>query len=580
MKLRILGAVTAILLATTPAIYSVGAQVYQVEDLGSTTDGFVPTVTGMNASGQVSGYVTLPDGTLRAVRYTNGLGWTYLTGLESVYSMATGINVSGDVVGYSMVGSGLRAFRYADGIGVTEIPALADESITVGNAIADNGDVIGYSYTASGLRAWRASPGLPAVVPAVLANTAALACGVNSAGQMVGIVFTPTGQQHAFRLEADNSLTDIGALEGPANNSSACALDADGRTGGASTFGGASQAFLFTGTVPFTVDTFNSTSSSISAISRGVSVGVFTDLTGETRAFVHTDAGGSVDLNTMIPAGSDWILSSASGVNSNGQIAGNGWVAGNARAFRLTPGATADTTPPVITSVTASPSTIWPPKGQTVTVTTSANATDNSGQTLVCTLSSITLLGQPTPDAKVTGPNTGTVKAVGGRVYTFNETCVDGAGNAAASSVRVTVPADTTAPVISALSASPDQVWPPFGQMQKVTLSITATDNVDATPQCSLTSITSNGGRSNDAAITGRFTANVRAERNNDGSTRVYALNVTCKDSAGNTSTAAAGVAISRDRAAAAAALKAWRAKLIDWLRDMKERHGAGSGRR
>ena len=55
---------------------------YTVEDLG-TIDGLVPTVTGINASGQVSGFVTFPGDEprdTRAVRYTNGLGWTYLPG--------------------------------------------------------------------------------------------------------------------------------------------------------------------------------------------------------------------------------------------------------------------------------------------------------------------------------------------------------------------------------------------------------------------------------------------------------------------------------------------------------------------
>src|SRR5439155_20342642 len=110
-----------------------------------------------------------------------------------------------------------------------------------------------------------------------------------------------------------------------------------------------------------------------------------------------------------------------------------------------------DTTLPVFTSLSATPSTIWPPKGQIVTVTTSASATDDSGETPTCTLGSIAGPGSSPSDFNVTGANTGTVKAVGGRTYTFNETCADGSGNGAWSAVNVTVPADVTAPVIAAL---------------------------------------------------------------------------------------------------------------------------------
>src|SRR6266536_703138 len=137
MNRRIL-ALFAILLATTPGVYSLGAVspvVYQIEDLGKTIDGFVPTVTGINASGQVSGYVSRTDG-LRAVRFTDGTGWSYLPGLQSVYSVATAINANGDLTGYYFAPTGLRAFRYTDGTGVATIGVLPGGSFSVGQAIA------------------------------------------------------------------------------------------------------------------------------------------------------------------------------------------------------------------------------------------------------------------------------------------------------------------------------------------------------------------------------------------------------------------------------------------------------------
>jgi hypothetical protein len=43
------------------------------------------------------------------------------------------------------------------------------------------------------------------------------------------------------------------------------------------------------------------------------------------------------DLNTLIPAGSGWVLMIATGINSRGQIIGDGRFGGNPRAFLLTP---------------------------------------------------------------------------------------------------------------------------------------------------------------------------------------------------------------------------------------------------
>ena len=49
-------------------------------------------------------------------------------------------------------------------------------------------------------------------------------------------------------------------------------------------------------------------------------------------------SGGAIhDLNSMIPAGSDWLLETATGVNDAGQICGTGVHGSSQRAFLLTP---------------------------------------------------------------------------------------------------------------------------------------------------------------------------------------------------------------------------------------------------
>jgi hypothetical protein len=648
MDRRVFAALLTFLLVSAPALHSLpGAPLaYQVEDLGTTADGLVPTVTGINASGQVSGFVATPGG-LRAVRFTNGTGWAYVPGLQSVFSVATAINASGDLAGYYSTPAGMRAFRYGDSIGLMTIGVLAGGTSTQGFAITDTGEVVGNGNSSSGSRAWRTGSGLGTVptVPAALNGSISSTCGVNSAGQMVG-AYRPNGVDRAYRLESNGSLTDIGTLGG--TTSTACALDADGRVGGQSRTGTANQAYVFSTSIA-NVDVFNSSVSKLESIANGVGVGTFTSAAngGVSHAFVYTDAGGAIDLNTLIPADSGWVLTSASAVSTTGQIVGQGLVGGSPRAYRLKAGAAPDTTAPVITSasvtpssitppnksmvnvavsataaddrdpnpvcalsavdghgapsadfsitgplsgsvratgaatysftvrcsdaagnpvtrvldvvvppdttlpvftsLSATPSTIWPPKGQMVTVTTSASATDDSGETPTCTLDSITGPGTSPADFNVTGANTGSVKAVGGRTYTFNETCVDGSGNGAWSSVTVTVPPDVTAPVISTLSASPDHIWPPNGKMETVTLSVTATDNVDAAPTCTLTSVT--GAPASAAVITGALTANVRSDKD-----AVYTLNVTCGDRAGNKALGSVKVAVSKDPPSASAA--------------------------
>jgi probable HAF family extracellular repeat protein len=541
MNRRVFAATLAVLLLTFPADHSLRASgpVYTVEDLGATSDGFVPTVTGMNASGQVSGYVSRPEG-LRAVRFTDGLGWTYLPGLQSVYSVATAINATGDLTGYYMP-TGLRAFRYVDGVGVTAIPVLSSGTYGIGYAIATNSDVVGYGNSAAGTRAWRASPGLPPVVAPALGSTAATACGINDAGQVVGS-FTTAGYQHAFRLEPDGSLTDIGTLEGPSSSSTACAIDADGRVAGHSNIGAATHAFLFAGGVLTDIDTFGSSFSSAEAISNGVSVGAFTLATGDSHAFVHTDADGTSDLNGRIPAGSGWVLSDATAINSKGQIAGQGLLAGASRAFRLTPGAPLDTTAPVITSLSASPSSVTPPNKAMVAVTLSVTATDDQDPNPVCALSGIDGHGAPAADFSIDGPLKGSVRATGGATYSFKMTCTDAAGNAASRSVDVVVPPDTTPPVFTSLTATPSTIWPPKNQTVTVTTSATATDDSGETPVCTLGNITGPGTAPQDFNVTGANTGTVKAVGG-----RTYTFNETCVDGSGNAAWSSVAVTVPPD---------------------------------
>jgi probable HAF family extracellular repeat protein len=57
---------------------------------------------------------------------------------------------------------------------------------------------------------------------------------------------------------------------------------------------------------------------------------------GSGRAFIWQN-GIITDLNTLIPIASGWVLSIATSINDNGQIAGTGTIGGQTHAYLLTP---------------------------------------------------------------------------------------------------------------------------------------------------------------------------------------------------------------------------------------------------
>ena len=85
-------------------------------------------------------------------------------------------------------------------------------------------------------------------------------------------------------------------------------------------------------------------------------------------------------------------------------------------------------------------------------------------------------------------------------------------------------------------------LWTPNHRLVPVTIAASATDRVDPSPVCSIESVASSapdegpgdGDTAHDIAITGRLTANLRAERSGRGPGRVYTLAVGRADAAGN----------------------------------------------
>ena len=110
-----------------------------------------------------------------------------------------------------------------------------------------------------------------------------------------------------------------------------------------------------------------------------------------------------------------------------------------------------DTTPPVLSFVTANPSVLWPPDNKLVTVRLTYTVTDNSGSA-TCSLgvTSNERLGgwwdrHERPDWVIVDPTTVKLRAERaefgkGRVYKILVTCRDASGNASTAATTVSVP--------------------------------------------------------------------------------------------------------------------------------------------
>lgn len=130
--------------------------------------------------------------------------------------------------------------------------------------------------------------------------------------------------------------------------------------------------------------------------------------------------------------------------------------------------------------------------------------------------------------------------------YQVRAETTEGVSLWADEAAATTPEADTTAPEISSLTATPDHLWPANHKMVAVTLTATATDNKDPSPVTKILSVASSeaangsgdGNAATDWAITGDLTLDLRAERAGNGLGRIYTITVQSTDNSGNSSTA------------------------------------------
>jgi hypothetical protein len=137
-------------------------------------------------------------------------------------------------------------------------------------------------------------------------------------------------------------------------------------------------------------------------------------------------------------------------------------------------------------------------------------------------------------------PASGSLFAMGTTTVTC--TTIDSSSNDTGGSFDVTV-ADLSAPQITSVTATPNVLTPANKKMKAVTIGVTVTDNVDATPTCSVFDVTSTQPIAGDWTITGPLSVSLRASRTNN-VTRVYTVHVSCTDDASNTSASSVNVTV------------------------------------
>ena len=248
MDRRVFAASLIILLVAAPAVSTLGSgsPSYEIEDLGATSDGLVPTVTGINASGQVSGYVNTRG--LRAVRYTNGPGGPTCPALTvcSAPQPPSTSTVISPVITWRRPACARSAT--STGSASRRSRLLPDFTSARGMAIADNGEVVGPRLPYGAVSHARGAPVLATGTLPVSWRllSATVLHGLWSQRRRTGGrgVHDGEGFQHAYRLETNGSLTDIGTL---AERRARLAASTRRLVGGQSKVGTDAHAFVFTG---------------------------------------------------------------------------------------------------------------------------------------------------------------------------------------------------------------------------------------------------------------------------------------------------------------------------------------------
>jgi probable HAF family extracellular repeat protein len=357
MKSMIAG-VWATLVLTTAVVAT--AQTYTIIDIGvlkgdNESSGFwinnLGEVVGCSDTQTSEGYPCTG-----VVAGQHAFSWTKSGGIKDLGTLsgatvsgAIGLNDAGTIVGYSNVkgkpATNFVAVQWSSTGAITSLGTLSGGSSSAAFEINSSGVIAGDSFLSSGLvnaTSWtnKNIKNLGALPKAIF--TAGL--DINDNGQIVGesvFNYGPPFKSHGF-LWNGSLMKDLGTLSGGVtsiansiNNTGVIV----GQSDGSSTQGhwhavlwNTSQKIQDLGVIPG-----GNYSIAFGVNDSSVVVGYGNLFNNAPHAMRWTSSGGMQDLNSLIPAGSGWVLINADSINNIGQITGYGTKNGHNHAFMLTP---------------------------------------------------------------------------------------------------------------------------------------------------------------------------------------------------------------------------------------------------
>jgi probable HAF family extracellular repeat protein len=308
------------LLLTGSALW---AQVYTVTDIGALAGETNTIARKINLGGLAVGQSGKMYGVDTHAFLLNGAALVELGILPGGdYSSAFDINNSGDVAGESNTGVNIHGFVWDKAKGLQDLGTLPRDTGSRAFGINDADDVVGYSSGPSGVTAvsWKGK-GAAKDLGTLPGGDMSQAYGINNAESIVGVSTTSSGDRHAVLWLHGRDIQDLGTLPGDIT-SEAHRISNGGDVIGSSSGPGGPRAVLWPrGGAIQNLGTLggDSNSDALDLNNSGEVVG--TSLGGiGPRAVYWSSNTGMVDLNYLIPAGLNIVLTEAIGISNAGRI--------------------------------------------------------------------------------------------------------------------------------------------------------------------------------------------------------------------------------------------------------------------
>ncbi len=314
---------------------SVQAKAYSIVDLG-TLGGPTSTAYGLNVLGQVVGWSETRSGARRAFLYMGHMMRALALPSDYTGGPAFDINRYGDIVGNG------NNYAFIERRGTVRSLGTLGGGSSTAQSLNDRGQVVGESYTRDGnIHPFLYIGGILRDLGTLPGYTDSLANGINAGGDIVGVAMIRQARQTRAFLYSKGILHDLGTLAVglPGARSGAIGINVAGQVVGYSDMpSGNEHAFLYQNRVmrdlgtlpgyPTSIATaINNTQEIVGTVERGP--------VGPSRAFIFI-GGAMRDLNSLLPARSGWILESSARISDAGQIIGQGMIHGQEHAFLMT----------------------------------------------------------------------------------------------------------------------------------------------------------------------------------------------------------------------------------------------------